>query len=140
MTDGSKYLAHILIKGLRGDYEPVISWLMAVYSASRHFSSLLKDEDQNAIMLLNALKGGMYSKNKEVCLWTLKVFNKIAYDLGSSPFGDSAQRWFVGAEGGLEGAVYALKKFTDVAPEVAELIVNISKGKLLEVYQTYFKT
>lgn len=140
MTDGGKYLAHILIKGLRGDYKPVISWLSLLHNSASHFSNLLKEEDQNAIMLLNALKGGMYSKSKEVCVETLKLFSKISYNFSSASFMENARKWFVQGEGGLEGTVFALKKYSDVSDDVAILIVNIGKGQLQELFQTYLKS
>jgi hypothetical protein len=26
LTNGSKYLAHVIAKGVKGDYEPIITW------------------------------------------------------------------------------------------------------------------
>lgn len=142
LTDSNKYLSHILVKGLKGDFTPVTSWLMGVYSGSKHFSTLIKnEEDNNAVhMALNALKGGLYSKNKEVATWTAKVYSKIAYDFISLDLIKPAWEWFISLDGGLDGTVYMLQKHNEMESLILDLYLNIGKNSINELFTHYLKT
>eukprot|EP01022_Parablepharisma_sp_SALTPOND_P016860 TRINITY_DN2578_c0_g1_i1.p1 TRINITY_DN2578_c0_g1~~TRINITY_DN2578_c0_g1_i1.p1 ORF type:complete len:1340 (+),score=195.52 TRINITY_DN2578_c0_g1_i1:1195-5214(+) len=140
LTDGSQYLAHILIKGLKGEYPPVESFLMEVYAASKHFTNLMKREEGGTTeMVLNMLKGGLYSKSKEVVTWTLKVLSKIAYDLSALELNKSAWEWFIAVDGGLDGAVYAMQKHAEVHNTAIEMMLNFGKQNIIELFTQFLK-
>jgi len=139
LTDGSKYLAHILIKGLKSDFQPVVTWLMEIMADSQHFSELIKSEPSNSNMVFKALEGGLYSKNKDVVLWTLKVVAKLGFDFSSTELGENAWQWFTAKDGGLEGVIYSVKKMKELLPDACELMMNIGKGKLNELVKIHIK-
>lgn len=131
LTEGSKYLSHIIIKGLKSDFKPVIAWLMEVYASSKHFSNLIKAEEQAGIkMVLNSFKGGLYSKSKDVMIWTAKVYNKIIYDFRNLDLSKEVWEWFIGIEGGLEGFVYALNKEEEIVNDTLSIFINVAKENL----------
>lgn len=141
LTDGSQYLAHILIKGLKGEYPPVESFLMEVYAASKHFTNLMKKEEGGTVeMVLNMLKGGLYSKSKEVVTWTLKVLTKIAYDLSAADLSKNSWDWFIAVDGGLDGVVYAMQKHPEIQKTAIEMMINFGKQNVLELFTQFLKS
>ena len=71
MTNGSKYLAHVIAKGVRGDYDPIIGWYQELYAYTDHIITLLLMGNANSVLpfILNSFKPGLVSKNYEVALW-----------------------------------------------------------------------
>jgi len=47
LTNGSKYLAHVIAKGVKGDYDPIIAWYQELYAHIDHIVNLLKAGDCN---------------------------------------------------------------------------------------------
>jgi len=47
LTNGSKYLAHVIAKGVKGDYDPIIAWYGDLYNHSDHIVSLLRTGDSS---------------------------------------------------------------------------------------------
>lgn len=140
LTDGSQYLAHILIKGLKGQYPQVINWLMEIYSVSKHFTNLMKKEEFKAIIVvLNNLKGGLYSKDKDVAKWTVKNLQKIVCDFDNEELSESMYSWFVAINGGLEGTVYCIQKHPDVQKEALELLLCFGQQKSFDMFSKYSK-
>lgn len=86
LTNSNKYLNIAIIKGLKGDYDPVITFYQDAYAHSKHLSKLIEHEhtfnlSNNTLGLtLNAFKSGFLSMNEEVVSWCCRLFAKIAYD------------------------------------------------------------
>jgi len=141
LTDSNKYLSHILVKGLKGDFDPVTAWLMEVYSWSKSFSNLIKiEEDNNSVnMVLNAFKGGLFSKQKDVAIWTAKIFTKLAYDFANTGLLRQAWEWYISVDGGLDGTIYFMQKHTEMEQIGLDLMINIGKGNLTELFTNYHK-
>eukprot|EP01022_Parablepharisma_sp_SALTPOND_P005532 TRINITY_DN1227_c0_g1_i1.p1 TRINITY_DN1227_c0_g1~~TRINITY_DN1227_c0_g1_i1.p1 ORF type:complete len:1400 (-),score=306.14 TRINITY_DN1227_c0_g1_i1:7123-11322(-) len=116
-----------------------MAWLMEVYAASATFIELMKKEPGNFTMVFQAFEGGLYSKDKEVCLWTLRVFSRLAEDFYSTELGENAWQWFIAKDGGLEGAIYSFKKSSEIQAAAIELMVNIGKGKIGELFKVHLK-
>ena len=141
LTDSNKYLSHILVKGLKGDFAPVTAWLSDVYELAETFSSLIKvEEDANSMhMVLNAFKGGLYSKDSEVTTWTMKIFSKLMIDLYVDGTLKQAWEWYISVDGGLDGTVYALQRHTGLEEICLDLMINIGRGNLYELFTNYYK-
>ena len=45
MADGNKYLAHIFVKGLKGEYDPIVNFFQEVYSKNKHLLYLIEHEE-----------------------------------------------------------------------------------------------
>ena len=113
---------------------------MEVYAASKHFTNLMKKEESGAIeMVLNIMKGGLYSKSQEVATWASKVLSKMAYDLSDVESGKGAWNWFVAVDGGLDSAVYCVQKHGEMLNAVVEMMVNFGRQNLSELFTQLLK-
>jgi hypothetical protein len=83
MTQGGKYLAHIIVKGLKGQYEPVVAWYQAIFAALKHLFALIVKEEVNGsiALILSTLRPGLLSKHVETTLWTCRVFSRLGKEL-----------------------------------------------------------
>lgn len=82
LTQGGKYLAHIIAKGLRGKYEPVVAWYQAVYSNEKQLMTVVMKEEANGSvnLILSTLRPGFFSKNFETAQWTCRLFARLGAD------------------------------------------------------------
>jgi len=82
LTNGSKYLAHVIAKGVKGNYDPIISWYQDLNANTDHIIQLLKSGDSASVFpfLMNSFKPGFVSKNLEVTLWTCRLFSKLGFE------------------------------------------------------------
>ena len=82
LTQGGKYLAHIIAKGLRGKYEPVVEWYQAVYSNVKQLLTVVMKEEANGSinLILSTLRPGFISKSFETAQWTCRLFSKLGAD------------------------------------------------------------
>lgn len=75
LTNSNQYLMHSVVKGLKGNFEPVISWFQELYGVSEYFSEIIclesKKHKKHATlnMALNVVKTGCFSHNFEVAQW-----------------------------------------------------------------------
>ena len=83
MTQGGKYLARILVKGLKGQYQPVLSWYQGVFSALKHLITLIVKEQVNGsiALILSTLRPGLLSRHLETVQWTCRVFLRLGKEL-----------------------------------------------------------
>ena len=83
LTNGSKYLAHVIAKGLVGDYNPIIGWYQELYANTSHIIKLLKTGDSSQVFpfLMNSFKPGLVSKNYEVAVWTARLISNIGFEI-----------------------------------------------------------
>jgi len=64
LSNNFKYLAHLLAKGLKGVFEPIVYWYKDIYANSSHLVNLvLKDKEQNLNLIQQGCKAGLLSKN-----------------------------------------------------------------------------
>ena len=48
LTNNNQFLTHCVVKGVKGRFEPMISWYHEMYQYSRHLSMMLEAEVDNA--------------------------------------------------------------------------------------------
>ena len=48
LTNNNQFLTHCVVKGVKGRYEPMISWYQDIYQHSRHLSVMLEVEAETA--------------------------------------------------------------------------------------------
>jgi len=136
LTENGKYLAQILIKGLRSDYQVVINWLKMIYDEIDHFAELVKKEDNVSAIAFKTFEGGFYSKNEEVCLWTLNVLSKLSTSFTFEELTFNIWPWLISKDGGLESILYSYKKHKQLREIAVQLLVNLGKGRLSELFNT----
>jgi len=50
---GNKYLAHVLAKGIKGNFEPIVDWYKSLYGNTKHLLQLvLKEESTGSVPLI----------------------------------------------------------------------------------------
>lgn len=76
-------MAHIIVKGLKGQYEPVVAWYQAVFAALKHLLGLMVKEEVNGSvsLLLSTLRPGFLSRSLEAAQWTCRVFGRLGREL-----------------------------------------------------------
>lgn len=141
MTDGNKYLSHILVKGLKNDASPVVAWLSEVYAWNDIFAELIvREEKSNSVtMVLNCLKGGLYSKHREVAIWTARIFTRLAGSFFRQGVLEQAWQWYAVGGTGLDGTIYFLKKHQGLGCVAFDLMASMGKQHLLALFTEYHK-
>jgi len=139
-TDGSKYLAGILIKGIANEFAPAESFLMQLHSVSDHFTNLIQKEESGTIeMVLNTLKAGFYSKEQKITKLTLTVMEKMASNLVNTELQKNLWDWFTEEEGGLAGIAHSLKKHSEIEKAVIEVLLKFAGDRSFEVFTQLLK-
>lgn len=129
------------MKGLKGDFAPVSDWFMKILEGAQHFSSLIKKEGEfNAVnMVLNAMKGGIYTKNKDVATCAAKAYAKLSFHLISEDLTKFAWEWFTVADGGLDGILYMMQKHQGMETLAIEIFFNFGKNNLKDLFTSILK-
>lgn len=99
LTNNNQYLMHSVVKGLKGNFEPVITWYEELSSIAEYFAEIIcleskKNKKHNTlIMSMNAIKLGVYSHSYEVAQWCLRLITKLAYEFEDSICTDALYEW-----------------------------------------------
>lgn len=84
-TNQNKYLAHVIAKGVKGDFRPIINFYESLRAHIPKIKSLFESDPKSEGFTLYALKPGLVSKSPEVVLLTIDLFQQ--FDM---------YEWFVG--------------------------------------------
>lgn len=136
LLGGNKYLAHVIVKGIKSDYAPIVSWYQEVYTNSKHLLQLvLKEESTGSVnTILQVLKPGLLSKNDEVAQWTLRLYSKLGFDFSNLELSPYAWEWFVNENGGLFACLVCLKRHQDIGPNVVAAMTQFGRYNMLELF------
>ena len=137
LTQGGKYLAYIISKGLKGKFNPIISWYQEIYANISHLLKLVSNEEASGSvpLMLASLKSGFNSKNIETVLWCCRVFSKMGSELYEQDLLPPAWDWFVVEGGGLEGCLQACKRFgAEVKSQVVSVLVQFARNNFYELF------
>lgn len=138
LTNSNQYLLHSVVKGLKGNYDPIIKFYKTIVRYTNHLCNLIELESQKnqnhstLLMVFNALKTGLFSYNDEVivaCLELLSKVSEVSFELSIFP---AVYQWFITTtqEGGISAILYVLKKHEDLIKPVVATLVAYSKGNL----------
>ena len=138
LTNSNQYLLHSVVKGLKGNYEPVVRFYNNMLRFANHLCNLLElesEKNQNnstMLMIFNALKIGMFSYNDKVILACLEFFSKMSELTFEMSIYPAVYQWFITTtqEGGISAILYVLKKHEDLIKSVVSTLVSFSKGNL----------
>lgn len=62
MSNGNKYLAHLLVKGVKGEFDTLINWLSEVYASISRIFDFFEQQDSNIHYFFATIKPGLLSK------------------------------------------------------------------------------
>lgn len=88
-------------------------------------------------MVFKALEGGLYSKDREVSLLSIKVLANLADSPDAATLRENLWQWLVAKDGGLEGIMHALKRSPDAEFAAVELLLATGQGRLDELFSHY---
>ena len=77
LTNNNKYLAHLLIKGLKGDFAPLLSLLQAIYLNLSLLLNLLLPHPPLLPLFLQIIKPALLSRSPQITLWGLRIFSQF---------------------------------------------------------------
>lgn len=141
-THGSKYLAHVLVKGVKGLFDPIIAFYTEVYSNINTLVRLFNEDSSHKSLhfSLGALKPGLVSKSFEVAEWAARLFSKLAFEFGDNILLMHAWEWFVGAEGqGLNMTLLGLKRHPDLKSLIVSTLLQFARFNFVELFTTHLK-
>ncbi|CAG9316961.1 unnamed protein product [Blepharisma stoltei] len=142
LAQGYKYLAHIIAKGLKGSFEPVMLWYQDIYSNTQRLAELVSNELDSGAMnfVMSALKPGLISKDIEIIEWTLRVFSKLALEFSEIGLLEAAWKWFTGDQSALEMCIHSLKRVgSELYSGVIELFLQIGQGNFIELFTLHIR-
>lgn len=99
LTNNNQYLMHSVVKGLKGNFEPVIGWYEELNSNAEYFVEIIcleskkNKKHQTLTMAMNVIKTGLFSHNYEVTQWCLRFITKLAYEFEESICTDALYEW-----------------------------------------------
>lgn len=141
LVQGSKYLAHIIAKGLKSNFEPIKLWLQEIYSTTEYLSELVFQEHQSGSIdfVLSALKPGLLSKDLEVVHWTLRVLSRLVLDLTEKNLFEEVWKWFTHASV-IEVCTNTLKRMeNELYNTVIDLILQIGQYDYFELFTLHLR-
>lgn len=147
LTNSNQYLLHSVVKGLKGNYDPIAKFYKKMTEYVNHLCNLLELESQKnknhstMLMVFNALKSGLFSHSDDVILLTLDLLTKISevsFDMAIFP---AVYQWFITTtqEGGVSALLYILKKHEDLIGPVVFTLVSFAKGNLPNILKEVIK-
>ncbi|CAG9312103.1 unnamed protein product [Blepharisma stoltei] len=143
LTQGGKYLAHVIAKGLRGKHNPIVTWYQSIYANIRHLVKLIAQEEANGSinLILSSLKSGFISKHIETALWCCRLFAKLGSDFLEYDMLPAAWDWFVSDGGGIEGCLLACKRYgPDIKSQVVSVFVQFARNHFLELFSLQLRS
>jgi len=138
LTNSNQYLLHSVVKGLKGNYDPVIKYYRTLVKYAHHLCNVIQlesEKNQNhstLLMIFNALKTGLFSYNSDVIISCLELLSKISEITFEMNIYSAVYQWFITTtqEGGISAILYILKKHEDLIKNVVSTLVAFSKGNL----------
>ena len=147
LTNSNQYLLHSVVKGLKGNYDPILKFYRGMLKVVHHLCNLLELESQRnknhstMLMVMNALKTGLFSYKDEVILLTLDLLTKISEVSFEMSIYPAVYQWFITTtqEGGISALLYILKKHAELIDPVVFTMVSFAKGNLSNILKEVIK-
>lgn len=141
LSNNNKYLVHVCVKGVKGDFEKISQWYQTVYSTCRHLAELIdREEEQGTVPLtLKIVSCGLFSPNYDIVVWCLRVLSKLGSELDIRKLLGKAYEWFIDQDGGLSAIIYATTKHCDIIENVVSVMTQFGKYNMLELFNLHLK-
>ena len=140
LAQGCKFLAHIVAKGLKGDFEPIKIWLQEIYGSSEKLTELIMAERNSGSLnfVMSALKPGILSKDLEVVQWTFRVISRLALDFSFQNLLQDAWSWFL-SESVIDLCIASLRRTGKEAYSTAsEMLMQLCQGNYIDLFTLRF--
>ena len=138
LTQNNKFLAHVIVKGLRGDHTPIYYWYNTLINHCDKLVGLIKAEvgKGSVNLILSALRPGLLSRNLstgEKCTELLEIiFEKLSNEL------QLLWEWF--SKEGLEACMLALNRLGEgVGENIAKIISKFNNEQFFSIVRDRIK-
>lgn len=130
LSNGNKYLAHVLVKGLKSEFQPVEKFLQDIYVNTKRLLVFVEVEESTIPILLNTLKPALLSKSEEVSMWSCRILTKLIFDMANLELLAPAYDWFTSQMGGLYSAVMCLRRHSMLKDTIVGFMLQVSRYNL----------
>ena len=83
IAENNKYLAHIMVKGVKGAFAEVEEILQRFYQDNEQIIQKIVENHDMCVFYLQVVKPALLSKNEEVAMWASRILTKVGYDLAN---------------------------------------------------------
>jgi hypothetical protein len=142
LANGNKYLSQLLVKGKKGNYQPVISMLSDIFKNMPTLLKLVEQEESQGIVkfILQCLKGVFHSQNIEVAKYGCRIYSKLLYDLANRDFLPDAWEWFGSLYGGFFAIHTCFDRFgDDIIEPLCTVLSQIGRFSCAEMFTVEFR-
>jgi hypothetical protein len=134
LEDNSKYLAHVLVKGVKGEFGEIEQLMERWFRKVDFIVSKMAEQNDMCFFFLQVLKPALLSKSEEVAQWTCRLLSRIAHELANRDLLPLAYDWFVREAGGLSTTLLALSRHPKLNQHVTGFILEFSRFNVAEVF------
>lgn len=134
LSNNGKYLAHVLVKGVKSNYEQIQSWLQDIYINIKRVMTFIEVDEANMSIIFQSLKPGLLSKNEEVALWSLRIYSKMSYELANMELLPTGYEWFCRVNGGgLHSCVLCLHRHPNIKEVIVSFMLQIGRYNVIDL-------
>eukprot|EP00742_Colponemidia_sp_Colp-10_P006574 GILJ01007045.1.p1 GENE.GILJ01007045.1~~GILJ01007045.1.p1 ORF type:complete len:1707 (-),score=396.78 GILJ01007045.1:173-5251(-) len=139
LSNNTKFLGHLLVKGIKNQFNSIIQWFQDVFANVHNLTNRLAAEPESIGFILSAFCAGLLSRDYEVALWACRLYSRLAQELVDAGLGDRAWEWFVSKKAGLEATVLCFKRHPDTKLALWPVIEQFSRTNLLDLYSNHLR-
>lgn len=132
LTQGNKFLAHVIVKGLKGDHSKIHNWYLNLYKNSFHLSGLIEVElaKGSLNMIFSSIKPGFLSKN----IKTAEKCSEIVQKLFEQLIMYEDQLWDLLIKDGLDVIMLCLSRLgEDIHMHISMIFSTFKNEKLFDL-------
>ncbi|CAD8193441.1 unnamed protein product [Paramecium pentaurelia] len=139
LSNGNKYLAHLLVKGVKGEFETLINWLSDIYANISRVFNFLEQQDSNIHYFFATIKPGLLSKEQEITLWTLRIMGRTYFELSEMEMHQLGYEWFCKENGGLAATFLCMQRHPNLLSQICELYSQVARFNIVDFFTVQFK-
>ena len=159
-TRNTKYLAHVISKGVKGDFAPVLDFLNKVTTNLPTLLSHLDNEETKqylttflqvfislsypyntkiSLYIIKTIKPALVAKSPEVSLQALILYENLCQSLSSKNLLSPAWDWLLGFNG-LYTCLLGLRRHPELLQPAVSFLIAIGSEHLLELFTDILRT
>lgn len=139
LSDNNKYLAHVLVKGVKGDFGEIEELMARWFADLDSIVEKMTYENDMCLFFLQVIKPSLLSKSEDISQWGCRILSKIAYLLADRKMLPLAYDWFVREAGGLSTTILALMRHPKLNEHVVSYILQFSRYNIADLFTVELK-
>jgi hypothetical protein len=138
LSNSSTLLIHVIVKGLKGNFEPIINWYKELFIHCKVLVRIFSVEAEGVTAIfhvLDIIKAGLYSKSVEVANWSLRLLGKIASQMNEYGISGVAWDWFINENGCLHIILHSIENHKELLSEnIVSVLCQFGMHNLKELF------